>query len=57
VFSQEVWFSMLRTSGRQLLVPTADSSLVDWWLWSRKRITKEERKDFDSFVQLIAWSL
>jgi hypothetical protein len=35
----------------------ANDRLVDWWLWSRKRITKEERKGFDSFVLLIAWSL
>jgi hypothetical protein len=57
VFAWEVWFTLLRKTGRQQLVLGADSPLVDWWLASRKRIIKEERRGFDTFVLLITWSL
>jgi hypothetical protein len=57
VYAREVWFCLLWKSGRHQLVPTADNTLVDRWLASRKRIIKEDRKGFDSFVLLTAWSL
>jgi hypothetical protein len=29
--------------------------MVEWWLAVRKRVTKAQRKAFDSMVLLIAW--
>ena len=32
-------------------------SLPDWWHGARKRIPKDDRKCFDSFVVLVCWLL
>lgn len=57
VYSRECWFKILRQSGHQVLIPDTSSTLVDWWLSSRKRVAKALRKGFDTFVMLLAWHL
>ncbi|KAM3349747.1 hypothetical protein ACQJBY_022559 [Aegilops geniculata] len=39
------------------LCPFNDSRLVQWWTEARKRIDKQSRKGFDTFVMLICWTL
>jgi hypothetical protein len=39
------------------MTPDLDSTLVDWWLTSRKRIHKDARKSFDTFMLLVSWSI
>lgn len=43
VYSREIWFKLLRTSGHQALMPVGDLKLVDWWLPMRKCIIKQRR--------------
>ncbi|KAF8729639.1 hypothetical protein HU200_017588 [Digitaria exilis] len=44
--------------GAQELAPTAtELSLADWWIRVRKRISKESRKMFDTFIALVTWSI
>lgn len=57
VFSREVWFKTLRKFGHQHLTPQMDSTLVIWWLSSRKRIPSTQRKTFDSIVCLVIWRI
>ncbi|KAM3364678.1 hypothetical protein ACQJBY_014814 [Aegilops geniculata] len=42
---------------RTELCPTYESRLVQWWTEARKRIHKQTRKGFDTFVMLICWTL
>ncbi|GJN11283.1 hypothetical protein PR202_ga29462 [Eleusine coracana subsp. coracana] len=57
VFSRQIWYNLLRNVGHQILTPTADSAIVDWWLTARKRIPKAHRKGFDSLVVLVTWEV
>jgi hypothetical protein len=57
VYSREVWFHLLRRLGLQRLTPSSQRRLDDWWLRSRKLVTKSRRRGFDSMVVLVAWLL
>ena len=57
-YSREVWFSLLRRGGLQLLVPCSNAtSFVTWWSTSRKRLPRDKRKAFDTFVLLVIWTI
>jgi hypothetical protein len=53
-YSREVWYRLLRPRGLQVLTPTAQASLPDWWA---THIPKAGRKYFDTSVALICWLL
>jgi hypothetical protein len=55
VYAREVWHRMLRPSVLEHLIPEQDARFPNWWYSSRKRVSKEQRKDFDTFVALICW--
>lgn len=58
VHSREVWLGVLRAAEWHALAPAATTpSLPDWWTQSRRALVKEHRKDFDSLVLLVTWSL
>jgi hypothetical protein len=57
VFSREVWFRLLRAAGFQYLVLTGSPVIINWWLPSRKRVHKSQRKGFDTMFALVVWSL
>jgi hypothetical protein len=52
-----VWFGCLRRVGSQLQEPQDNTNLERWWTEARKRLQKEDRRGFDTFVLLIAWTL
>uniref|UniRef100_A0A0D3GYZ1 Reverse transcriptase zinc-binding domain-containing protein n=1 Tax=Oryza barthii TaxID=65489 RepID=A0A0D3GYZ1_9ORYZ len=49
--------SVLNAIGRTEVLPTTQNSFVSWWCNSRKRISKQLRKGFDTIVTLMAWSI
>ncbi|RLN13367.1 hypothetical protein C2845_PM09G09680 [Panicum miliaceum] len=59
IFATEVWFNLLRRWNWARLAARLHTHVdfVDWWLWSRKEVRKEDRKAFDTLVILVAWSL
>ena len=58
VFSRQVWFRCTTRVGLTAdLCPKNDSSLVQWWTDTRKRIDKQSRKGFDTLVMLICWTI
>jgi hypothetical protein len=56
-YSKEVWFRVLRRPGFHYLALASDQLFVDWWVGSRKRIHKSQRKGFDTLFALVCWSL
>jgi hypothetical protein len=54
-----VLFGCLRRVGSQLQEPQDNTNLERWWTEARKRLRKEDRRGFDTFVFvfLIAWTL
>jgi hypothetical protein len=56
-YAKMVWFGCLRRVGSQLPEPQENTNLERWWTEARKRLRKEERRGFDTFVLLIAWTL
>lgn len=57
VYAQEVWFHLLRRVGLHGLTPSREPTIVDWWLPSRKRVPKAQRKGFSTLVLLTCWKL
>ncbi|XBI06650.1 hypothetical protein VPH35_134643 [Triticum aestivum] len=58
VFARHVWYLCFAKVGVELaLLPSVQSRLEEWWETRRKRITKANRKGFDSFVMMICWTL
>jgi hypothetical protein len=57
VFAREMWFKILRYFGLHDLTPQVELPFFDWWLGTRKRVYKLQRKGFNSLVLLVAWSL
>jgi hypothetical protein len=39
-YAREIWLKLLHPPVFQLLTPTQDASLADWWLPSRKQVPK-----------------
>ena len=56
-FSQQVWHTVLEVLGLVQAAFTAADSFWSWWLHSRKLVSKDLRRGFDSFVFLIGWHL
>jgi hypothetical protein len=56
-FSREVWLLVLRRFGWGDLHPDANQRLIDWWLSTRKRVSKLRRRAFDSLAVCVTWSL
>ena len=40
-----------------MLVPTTNDSIISWWMETRKRMPKENRKGFDSLIMIVCWHL
>jgi hypothetical protein len=56
-YAKMVWFGCLRKMGSQLQEPQENTDLERWWTEARKRLRKEDRRGFDTFILLIAWML
>jgi hypothetical protein len=56
-FTREEWWRLLARRGLQALCLEPDDSMVDWWMSSRKKLTKSSRRGFDSMVVLVWWSV
>ena len=57
-FSTEVWARFRTWSGIQFPIPSAAmSSSQDWWLTTRKLISKPLRRDFDTVTILVHWCI
>ena len=57
-YSRDVWFRLLRRGDLQRLAPgSSATSFVSWWSTSRKRLPKDRRKPFDTFVLLVIWTI
>jgi hypothetical protein len=56
-YAKLVWFGCLRRVGSQLQEPQENTDLERWWTETRKRLKTEDRRGFDTFVLLIAWTL
>jgi hypothetical protein len=56
-YARMVWFGCLRRMGSQLQEPQENTNLERWWTETRKRLRREDRRGFDTFVLLIAWTL
>ncbi|XP_044417386.1 protein NRT1/ PTR FAMILY 8.3-like [Triticum aestivum] len=53
VYARQVWFQCFTKVEIPLeLSPNGHERVEDWWVASRKRVPKAQRKDFDSFVML-----
>jgi hypothetical protein len=52
VYSQELWFFILRRCGWMHLTLSDDDSFIAWWLRSRKLVVKARRPAFDSIAFL-----
>jgi hypothetical protein len=50
-------FKALRCYGLQHLTPVAGDEFGPWWMRTRERVPKHQRKAFDSLVILVAWLL
>ena len=48
---------MLRSLGVAHLLPSADTTLVSWWLHCRQQLDIASREQFDSIVLLVSWTL
>jgi hypothetical protein len=53
-YSAEVWFCVLHRAGYPFLTPLQDDRHDDCWMRSRKRVSKDGRKGFDTLVVLAA---
>ncbi|XP_071676666.1 uncharacterized protein [Lolium perenne] len=56
-YARMVWFGCLTRLGSQLQVPQENTNLERWWTEARKRLRREDRREFDTLVLLIAWTL
>ncbi|KAG2655420.1 hypothetical protein PVAP13_1KG010501, partial [Panicum virgatum] len=55
-FSRQVWYRVLLRGRWHSVLPQHPATIfTDWWLTSRKKFGKVERKCFDSLVILIFW--
>jgi hypothetical protein len=53
VYSKQIWFKLLRRASlSSLWCRDPDASWVSWWLSSRKLLTKDDRKAYDTLVLL-----
>jgi hypothetical protein len=58
VYSREVWArNLLRSIELLNLCPASDAALAPWWLASRRSLSKERRRGFDSPVTLVWWNI
>ena len=57
VYTREVWLRILSTFALGHLTPTADDTLLDWWLRTRARFHDDLQKAFDTLVLLVSWML
>jgi hypothetical protein len=56
-FSRKVWDYWLRKLHLQYDIAVEDSPAIQWWLRSRKALSKLQRRGFDSLFFLIAWTI
>lgn len=57
VYSREVWSILLSKLHLHDLVLVQEENVLAWWLRSRKLVTKQVRKGFDSLFFLVGWTL
>lgn len=56
VFSTEIWATFLRKLHLDDVV-LVQENILQWWLHSRKLISKHVRRGFDSLFFLVSWML
>jgi hypothetical protein len=56
-YARDVWFKCLQSTRLQIQEPHQDSVLEEWWLESRQRVSKLDRRKYDSMIALVARSL
>lgn len=56
-YSREVWHKCFRRYGFAYFQPSREETLADWWLRMRKSMPKPGRKQYDSLLILVAWSI
>jgi hypothetical protein len=54
VYSRELWFKLLRSSGWHHLALSYDSTFPNWWLLTCKRLHKELHCGFGMFIILVS---
>jgi hypothetical protein len=57
IYFKEVWARLLCSHGFLRLCPTPDAALAPWWLDSRRSLSKERRRGFDSLETLVWWNI
>jgi len=55
VFNHELWDSCLQSFLLHDLVVIEQEDIMWWWTTSRKRLSKELHRGFDSFLLLVGW--
>ncbi|RCV25768.1 hypothetical protein SETIT_5G192200v2 [Setaria italica] len=55
---QKIWYAYLSRLTWQVLSPSSgEQTLADWWMKARRRVSKEDRKTFDSMIVLVTWCI
>ncbi|TVU02441.1 hypothetical protein EJB05_52059, partial [Eragrostis curvula] len=58
VFARDVWFRALGKVGLQRVAPgQEDTVLCEWWRRAARRVGREQRKGFNTYVILITWQI
>lgn len=57
VYSREAWGFLLAKFHSNDMAPVQGDSALQWWLHSRKRVSKHVRRGFDSLFFLVGWTL
>ncbi|GJM89732.1 hypothetical protein PR202_ga05948 [Eleusine coracana subsp. coracana] len=55
VFVREVWFRVLGSVHLEAVAPTPDDTVFQFWWRASKRVTREQRKGFNTLVMLVVW--
>ena len=57
VYARSTWIGCLLRMGVNLPSPAADATWEAWWMRNRGNLSKNARKELDTFCILVAWSL
>ena len=56
-FAREVWFYVLSKHGLQRFTPEDDEDIAIWWPRVSGAVAKQNKKELNSLVILVAWEL
>ena len=54
-FTRQVWYALLLVIDYQSPPPSADLSLLQWWLLLRQDLSHDQKKGLDTAVMLVSW--